>query len=242
MMHTIKQITQPQPCHEPWGNMSPVANGRFCSSCNKAVVDFTAMTNQQIIDHLSAAPGNLCGRISALQFNEVNHQLAEQLPVKAGLWKRMLLTVTMLASLSYVKGQTAAPTVKTEQTPASVVTGEVVAVNTPVKLITLTGTVKDSEGRPLEQATVKAGNQSTLTNASGVFRLKIPEGTKTFQVLYVGAETQIIKINKQSGKPYKIKLQSSAIYLGGLATIKRPGRLMHLYNRYITMPLKALIG
>jgi len=139
-MKHITQITQPQPCHESWNSMSPVENGRFCSSCSKAVVDFTSMTNQQIIDHLAASTGNLCGRISASQFNEVNNQLAKPLPTNAGIWKRLVFTVTMLASLTYVRGQTGIPNTKTEQTPANnTITGEVVMVAAPVKYISLTG-------------------------------------------------------------------------------------------------------
>lgn len=241
-MQTITQITQPQPCHEPWSNMRPVNNGRFCSSCSKAVIDFTSMTNQQIIDHLLAAQGNLCGRISAAQFNEVNHQLAEPSPVRVGIWKRMLLTAAMLASLNYVKGQTVVPKVKTEQVPARAITGEVIIANTPVKLVTLSGTVKDSEGHPLEQATVTAGNQSTLTNASGIFTLKVPEGTKNFRVMFIGSETQTIKIARRPGKSYKVKLQLTATYLGGLAAIKQPVTFNSLYTKYLTIPLKALMG
>jgi hypothetical protein len=36
------QLQIPEPCHEDWNKMTPVHKGRFCDSCEKAVVDFTA--------------------------------------------------------------------------------------------------------------------------------------------------------------------------------------------------------
>lgn len=241
-MQSITKITLPQPCHEPWANMNTIENGRYCSSCNKAVVDFTTMTNQQIIDHLSASNGNICGRITAPQFNQVNKQLSKPVQPNAGVWKRIMLTITMLASLSYVKGQTSISKAKTEQTQENLVVGEVVAVAAPLKYMTLTGVVKDNKGEPLQQVIVTAGNQSTLTNATGAFRLNVTEGTKEFQVKYIGFETTTIKINKKQGQPYQIKIQPATVYLGGLGVIKQPGVIKAFYQTYLVNPFKAFIG
>lgn len=241
-MQTISEITQPQPCHEPWANMNSVENGRFCNSCNKTVVDFTTMTNQQIIDHLSVSVGNTCGRISASQFNEVNLKLAKPLPVSSGIWKHVMLTLTMLASLSYVKGQTGASKVKTEQTPGTLIVGEVVTVAAPAKYMTITGVVTDNKGAPIEQATVSAGKQMVLTNANGTFRLTVPEQTQTFQVRFIGWEPVNVKVNKKTGKLYKIKMKPSLMYLGGLAVVKQPGTVKAFYQTYLANVVKAFLG
>ena len=37
------------PCHENWDNMSQVEKGRFCGSCEKTVVDFSKMTEAEIV-------------------------------------------------------------------------------------------------------------------------------------------------------------------------------------------------
>jgi len=241
-MQTITQITQPQPCHQSWDSMSAVENGRFCSSCSKAVVDFTTMTNQQIIDHLSASAGNLCGRISTSQFNEVNYQLAKPAPAKAGIWKRLMLTLTMLASLSYVKGQTGVEKAKTEQAPVNLITGEVVMVAAPVKYITLTGTVTDNKGAPIEQATVSAGKQSIQTNVKGEFKLQVPAGTKSFQLRFIGFETTTVKINKKPGKPYNIKMNMAGMYLGGLGAVKRPNTVKKILSNLFGQSGKSFWG
>jgi hypothetical protein len=61
-------INVPEPCHEGWENMSPTQKGRFCSSCEKEVVDFSKKTDEELVKEL-AGKTNLCGRFSSSQLN-----------------------------------------------------------------------------------------------------------------------------------------------------------------------------
>ena len=38
-----------QPCNEDWNAMTPKEKGRFCDSCAKVVVDFSQMTDNEIV-------------------------------------------------------------------------------------------------------------------------------------------------------------------------------------------------
>ena len=67
MRHKI-QISIPEPCHEGWQNMTPVEKGRFCASCQKTVLDFTHLSDNEIIN-LVNKNDNLCGRINTSQLN-----------------------------------------------------------------------------------------------------------------------------------------------------------------------------
>lgn len=67
MRHKI-QIAIPEPCHEGWQNMTPVEKGRFCASCKKTVLDFTYLSDNEIIN-LVNKNDNLCGRINTSQLN-----------------------------------------------------------------------------------------------------------------------------------------------------------------------------
>jgi hypothetical protein len=44
-------ITVPNPCHENWDSMMPQNQGRFCTSCQLVVTDFTKMDDQEIIHY-----------------------------------------------------------------------------------------------------------------------------------------------------------------------------------------------
>lgn len=52
------------PCHENWQQMQPKEEGRFCGSCQKTVVDFTTMSDQEVLQYISRAGSMLCGRFN----------------------------------------------------------------------------------------------------------------------------------------------------------------------------------
>jgi len=65
---TIK-INIAKPCHENWEKMLEEEKGKFCLSCQKTVVDFSRMTNEQIINYFNTANGKTCGRIAKHQLD-----------------------------------------------------------------------------------------------------------------------------------------------------------------------------
>lgn len=79
MKPTTIKIQIAEPCHENWDKMlaekkaSPddsVGRGKFCLSCQKMVVDFSRMTNEEIIQYFEQNAGkSICGRIAKHQHN-----------------------------------------------------------------------------------------------------------------------------------------------------------------------------
>lgn len=63
-------IHVPEPCHENWQHMTPKEKGRFCGSCQKTVVDFTTMSDKELLDYFTKAAGQTtCGRFTNDQLN-----------------------------------------------------------------------------------------------------------------------------------------------------------------------------
>ena len=62
-------ISISKPCSENWQTMTPADRGRFCNACQKCVVDFTAMTDAEIVHYLNQNKGNNCGRFTPEQLN-----------------------------------------------------------------------------------------------------------------------------------------------------------------------------
>lgn len=65
-------LTIPRPCHENWESFRPVEGGRHCGSCQKVVIDFTSMTEEQIITYFKSFPKNTCGRFRSDQLHSYN--------------------------------------------------------------------------------------------------------------------------------------------------------------------------
>ena len=68
----------PQPCHENWDNMTPEGKGRFCGSCSKQVVDFSLMSDQQVLNYFSSAESKVCGRFANDQLQRAFTPIKEQ--------------------------------------------------------------------------------------------------------------------------------------------------------------------
>lgn len=65
----MKNLYIPEPCSEDWESMSPQEKGRFCSACNKCVIDFTQKQPQEIQQIIEEKKEEqVCGRF-------YNHQL-----------------------------------------------------------------------------------------------------------------------------------------------------------------------
>jgi len=63
------QLHIPSPCHEDWSSMHPSGNGRACMACQKTVVDFTAMSDAEILQYMRETGSHVCGRLTPGQMN-----------------------------------------------------------------------------------------------------------------------------------------------------------------------------
>lgn len=69
MAITPFSVSVPKPCHENWDDMTPTQKGKHCFSCQKTVVDFSKMSDRQIIRYFQQSKGSTCGRFSNAQLN-----------------------------------------------------------------------------------------------------------------------------------------------------------------------------
>ena len=64
-MQTSFQLNIQNPCHEAWEGFKPTPEGGFCASCQKNVIDFSGMTDSQLVAYFRDLPTenqHLCGR------------------------------------------------------------------------------------------------------------------------------------------------------------------------------------
>ena len=63
------EITVRTPCNENWEEMHVNECGKFCNRCSKLVVDFTCMTDDEIVKYINGIKGKICGRVGVSQLN-----------------------------------------------------------------------------------------------------------------------------------------------------------------------------
>src|SRR5947208_42801 len=85
----------PQPCHEDWDKMTSAAKGRFCESCSKQVVDFSLMTDNEVLNYFKKSTGKVCGRFANDQLQRSFIPVKEQ--KKKTWWVAMMMPFMLFA-------------------------------------------------------------------------------------------------------------------------------------------------
>ena len=163
------KISIPQPCHENWNEMLPDEKGRFCQSCQKCVIDFTKLPDDEILKILKMP--NQCGRFSTNQLEEINRKLKEEKQIRFPSFFRYS---TLMIGLGLGGTIIAQEKEKTEIVESKTNHTNHIKSDT----ITVRSTVTDSDGFPISDAFVKLQNNNieTYTDENGYFEMLIPNG------------------------------------------------------------------
>src|SRR3954466_8290741 len=92
------QLSIPEPCHEHWNKMAANEQGRFCASCCKTVVDFSAMSDRQMAEFFKKTSGPVCGHF---QPDQLDRDLL--IPKKRIPWVKYFFQFTLPAFLVATK-------------------------------------------------------------------------------------------------------------------------------------------
>ncbi|MBV8254303.1 MAG: carboxypeptidase-like regulatory domain-containing protein [Chitinophaga sp.] len=202
MKRTIT-ISIPEPCHEQWDRMEPRCGGNYCQQCQKTVTDFTALTDQEILDKLSSTAGGVCGRFDVSQLDRV---IAEE-----SRSRRPILPIFALSSFlsmifpGVLKAQRADTTVQVSKP----------LYDTSCVPFEFYGEILDAkDNTPIAGATIKCKGRYDIGGTSatdGKFHISIRPGLQRtpliFEISQIGYETQTIPLNALTGSgPQQIKL------------------------------------
>lgn len=149
------------PCHENYDKMTSVQGGKFCDSCKHVVQDFTAMSNQQIVEFIKSQNGKVCG-----MFNN------EQLAPSGRKWSTVFkVSVLAAVALWFSKDE-----LKAQKTQTDVVQNTNAVSDSVVLLVR--GEIK-SEGKTVYRSTIEARDSSgnviaTTRSYNGKFELHVP--------------------------------------------------------------------
>jgi hypothetical protein len=212
-------LSIPRPCSEKWENFTPSAGGGFCSSCSKVVVDFTNMSDDEIIDFFGKKPAHACGRFRTGQLKA--YSAHAPLKVNPGL---TLLKAGFLSMLFIMSGKQASaqdtpkPKKEVVDKPKHAVDKNAVE---DVKQ-TLKGIVLTEENEPLAGANIilKGSTAGTVADADGRFEFpqKVKEGD-VIAVYFIGFEPKEYTVQKKNSDELTIQMVCDYSIMGELVVV-----------------------
>jgi len=175
-------FTFTKPCTESWSAMTPTECGRHCSKCDKVVLDFGKLTDEQIVERLNESPEPPC--IRTVRKKRSTKVYAERM-MRWAITACMILYLQVKKTFAQgtdEKGQTTVPSLK----------------SAPEKKIQqIQGRIVDDESdEPIPFATVVMRNgknevlYGSFTDENGYFKIPLKDtslaGEILLQVRYLG--------------------------------------------------------
>ncbi|WP_217605706.1 carboxypeptidase-like regulatory domain-containing protein [Chitinophaga sp. GbtcB8] len=224
--------------------MTPAEGGRFCTRCQHEVIDFSLMTDKEILAVISSRNKNLCGRFQSAQLNRSLH---EPLPPKRSFFPAAVFA-SLIAAL--------VPEGSKAQTPADATVQSIPTKVVPTKsraTAVFKGQIIDSlTGKGLAGVTISLKHKGVegsgaITDGEGKFDLKIPARLKqqilTVNISYIGYTSRVVPFDMdQQLLSTTIELKQSNIDLPEIAVIgygTKTGLVVITGTVSIVSPLEA---
>lgn len=197
-------LSIPSPCAEKWESFIPQAGGGFCGACSKTVIDFTKMSDAQILRFLKNKPAHTCGRFRADQLKSYACETAVRVNpgftlLRAGFVGLLLMLANRQGMAHQTVDKAGTGFVEERATDGRALLASPVAVRGPV----VKGVVVDETGAPIPGASivVKGTTQGTTADADG--RFQFSEGLHEGDVLvfsFIGYEPREYTIRATDGQ------------------------------------------
>jgi hypothetical protein len=191
------QLKVANSCTEDWDQMKSTSSGKHCISCNKTVHDFTAMSNNDIIEFFQKN-NESCGRFYK---DQLNKPIAFNGPFSYKKKHWPSVAAFLIAGLF-----SAIPSYAVDNSDILNKT-EIVEHKTPTEghpfidsTLTIKGFVFESDGKtPVLYGSVICGKYGCNTDTSGFFSFTIPihqitEDSIEIKVMSVGYEIKTVNV------------------------------------------------
>ena len=175
-------LSIPEPCHENWQAMTPTEQGRFCSFCSKEVIDFSMMTDAELLNYLSNhSKEKVCGRVLESQLNRPVSMPKTPKKRLFWYWNYIMMFLLLFSKSGFAKAvekhRVTATPVKNEPDKEAG-THLINLLNQDTSIIN--GEVVDENGSAVPFATVRViGARTGLSaDANGRFSIRVSKGDR----------------------------------------------------------------
>lgn len=218
-----KKIQIINPCSQDWNQMMDFKQNKFCSKCEKEVIDFTGFTKREIIKKITG-PKEVCAKIKKSQLdldlrtNRFGNRYLNKFAVLIGLGTFIGFNEPIFAN------KTEHQTELREKTHWKSILPKRKLNDT----ITIIGNVIGSDSLPLPGTNViyKGSNISTVTDFDGDFELKIPKeqlSKENYLIFsFIGFKTKEYKFSNSDTRmdvelTIDAELEQEVVILGGIS-------------------------
>ena len=233
-MKSTFTISIKEPCKEKFSNFSETEKGGFCQNCNKEVIDFTKLSDSELLRHLSSITRKTtCGMFKASQLKTYETNSLQTMN-NSILHKGIAMMSFSLLALCATEVN--AQEIVSAETPIEVISSSVIGdishVESIQKKYTLTGTIVDEANEPLPGVNVvlKGTAIGTQTDFDGKFAF--PQQLVENDILvfsFIGYETKTYKVEASGNSNIDIKIYFDTydvelmgeVVIGGAYTSKR---------------------
>ncbi len=235
-------------CTADWGKMKAQEQGRFCGQCKKIVVDFSKMSDQEIVDRIKKSSKGLCGRFYEDQLiRELDASISfVKNPLWHNRWSGVAAGLMLIGSMSFqtmpVKAQAVTTaTVSTVPSEEKIVKSAAKQINThdcvnnkqvssaqDSSKVKITGKIVCASGENSMMGTnVTIANYHTQADEKGNFELWVPQSLlnkkQELRAEMIGYRTVVIPLKKGTKTAVKktIEMELRPMIMGLIATSDR---------------------
>lgn len=204
-MKTQTHVQVATPCNEDWSKMTDSDKGRFCEKCATQVVDFTVLTDHEVLAYLAANKGGVCGRFNE---DQLNRGLFDTDTKKKKMWQWAVASFTSLFFLAS-KSQAQTKTNKQMTQAAALLNGNKLdAIAMANGMSTIKGRVVDEAKNVLANAAIVDPESLTkiLTNRNGNFVMQVDALTSSILVQANGYDARVVPVSMLNSSDTSITL------------------------------------
>ena len=228
MKSRIRNISISKPCEENWNSMSGKEADRFCSICQKNVINFEGVSEKEIIKFLELKNENVCGRFKINQIEEINRILTKNMKRKINQKAASILIGTFLLGSSCSTNKLA--THQNYNKAKFEINNSISNQDSLINSIII-GNIIDENKNPLPFVNVEVKKKKknkepigTITDESGSFKLVIPKNNiyqNKMEINYLGYQSSYLQLNQIENKEIEITMKETGIILGEVCIEKK---------------------
>ncbi|RTQ47542.1 hypothetical protein EJV47_19185 [Hymenobacter gummosus] len=223
-------LSIPQPCTQSWAQMQPAAGGRHCQSCGHTVVDFSQLTDAEVVAFFERAPATACGRFAAHQLDRPLLGAAPPAPRwRTWLTAAATLVVSTLATFT-ARGQAAPDLPGAQPHPARAAGRAPKPRPTAPGSLTLRGRIIDAASQepvPFASLGLVQLGIGALSNEHGYYELTVsaqqlaqqPTDTLLVQGLGYWRHAQLLELPAAATAPVEVQITRRPLGPGSGITV-----------------------